>query len=121
MISKTVWAVAIGAASCAAAGARAEDNAPSLLPKSQSRLKPVIVVVAAEMPLFLNDEPAVVKQTVALEPAAAKNPVVQAAGTRAVSEDMGARVVPAWAMPQPAKKATVIPQTNPYVAPRTVR
>jgi hypothetical protein len=100
----------------------AEDEGAPLLPRTQSRLRPVVVVAALEMPQR-QDDLVVVKRAVAFEAAQPHYPVVPASATNAIAapEAKGAPVVPSWALPKPIKKATSIPITNPYVVPRTVR
>jgi len=57
MVNRSGWTAALAAVSCMAAGLWAQDATESLLPRTQSRLKPVLVVAAAEMPIVEADEP----------------------------------------------------------------
>lgn len=103
-----------------------EQNAPAFLPKMPSRLKPVTVVIALEVPL-IDEEPAVLKQSavvqaVALEPAT-KRLVAPASSVSTTPDDKPAPVVPSWTVSKPEKKtnSAPVPITNPYIKPRTVK
>ena len=120
MVIRWGWTAALGAVSCMAASLWAQDGAESLLPRTHSRLKPVLVVAAAEMPILEADEPVVVKEAVVIESVAGKGQVVPAAATSPAPEAKLAPVAPSWSLPKPMKKAS-IPMTNPYVVPRSAR
>lgn len=120
MVNRSGWTAALGAVSWMAASLWAQDSAESLLPRTQSRLKPVLVVAAAEVPIVAADEPVVVKQAVVLESVAGKSQVVPAGATSPAPEAKLAPVAPSWSLPKPMKKAA-IPMTNPYVVPRSTR
>jgi hypothetical protein len=119
MRSRYGGALALCAMTCIAAGLWAQD-AESRLPRVQSRLKPVLVVAAEEVPILEADEPVVVKQAVVIESVAGKSQVVPAGANSPAPEAKLAPVAPSWSLPKPIKKAA-IPMTNPYVAPRSSR
>ena len=120
MVNRNGWTAVLGAVSCMAASLWAQDSAESLLPRTQSRLKPVLVVAAEEVPIVAADEPVVVKQAVVLETVAGKSQVVPASATSPTPEARLAPVAPSWSLPKPIKKAA-LPTTNPYVVPRAAR
>jgi hypothetical protein len=120
MVIRWGWTAAVGTVFCIAAGLWAQDGADSLLPRTQSRLKPVLVVAAEEVPIVGVDEPVVVRQAVVIESVAGKSQVAPAGATSPAPEGKLAPVAPSWSLPKPIKKAA-IPMTNPYVAPRSSR
>lgn len=101
---------------CAPGHLGAQDATSKLLLSAQSRLKPVLIVVAPELPL-LAGEPAQAKPAVVLRLADEPGQVIPASATEPLAAPPLARVVPASAPPKPTPKSGPEAIKNPFIAP----